>query len=888
MLRIPLSDASLWTLAEHVPGESCSASEVPVASFPTDVYHDLLAAGLIPDPFVGTNETLVQWVADRDWKYTCRFSVPMDANYLHTQLCLDGLDTVARVSLNQTHLATSDNMFIPLRINLDSSLLKPNQVNVLEVILFSAKRHAKKLEHQHGKRSVWNGDPSRVFLRKAQYHWGWDWGPTLVTCGVWRDVRLECFEVRIKDMNCIVEVHESLQSATVTVALEIEIPPSSAFEIEKMAAVVSLQYPSGANLVLSSFRAFKPHTTSTTILTHTIQNPELWFPVGSGPQPLYRATATLLSPTSPTPLDTCSHRFGIRRLQLIEQRLPPSDVDNVSPTQTSFFFRINNRPILIAGSNWIPADTSLSRVNRCVYENWLALAVQGNQNMVRVWGGGVYESDAFYETCDEMGVLVWQDFLFACGAYPAHKEFLESVEEEVSCVVKRLRRFASVVIFVGNNEDYAFAESEGLGYDPKSGNFLFLVMFFVCRSHTSRSDDPTEWLATKFPARIIYERVLPQILSALHPSVPYKPGSPWTSLARPSSDPNAGDIHQWNVWHGSQEPYQNYGLLAGRFVSEFGMQGFPCLETVREFFDLGTDEREMTPLGQVCDAHNKATGFVTRIAGYLLSNLRVVPGLEGFVYATQLMQAEAIGGAYRAWRREWGSDREGRKVGGALVWQLNDCWPCVSWSVVDYFLRPKGAYFAMKRELRKVVVNIERTKVGELEVCDVFGVNVGAVDVRGTLVVTWWEYASGVVLGVKKWEGVVVPENAAVLLVSAEMMAGKCVVVSVELVREDGSVEYASSEWPQPLRYLPVITEPRGVKVEVVEERVDKGSAVLKVSVKRPVKGLNLKFYTKGGAANADVRVSDNMMDVMPGWAMSVRVESGWSEGTRVLTDNYE
>ncbi|KAJ3022325.1 UNVERIFIED_CONTAM: hypothetical protein HDU68_009205 [Siphonaria sp. JEL0065] len=853
-----LSDATLWQLEEWGTSEPTNPP-IRVSSFPTDVFTDLAAAGIINEPT--RNEEQVQWVALRNWKYSCRFRLD-SFNHARTYvLALDGLDTVATVILNGIFLETSDNMFVPLRINLDLSILRED--NVLEIKFASATLRAKQLEETHGKSMCSNGDPSRVYLRKAQYHWGWDWGPTFVTCGVWRDVHLECFEARIDHVYAQVNVHESLKFASIKVLMDVQVSRASLIDPASMSCIVSIQTPSGTTLVIKSFRGFKSDNdlgnTSAilniqkTIAEIKIGNPQLWFPIGAGQQPLYNITCTLLHPTRPTPLHTHSHKFGIRRLELVEQHLPAPNTQ-----QTSFYFSINNRPVLAAGSNWIPSSTSLSHLsNPRTYKKWLTLLIQGNQNMIRVWGGGVYESDAFYELCDELGIMVWQDFMFACAAYPAYDAFVKSIREEATVVVKRLRRFASLVIFTGNNEDYAFAEENPqLGYDPKC-------------------DDETQWKSSKFPARLLYERVLPEIISTHSPSIPYKPGSPWTSHGRPSGSLDAGDSHQWNVWHGTQEPYQNYGKLCGRFISEFGMQGFPVLETSRSFFEDGTLDEEMDAASKVLDSRNKATGFSKRLGGYLFENLRFGgTRLDEFTYATQLVQSEALATAYSLWRREWGTPGNHR-TGGALVWQLNDCWPCVSWSIVDHNVRPKPSYFGIKRVIAPVTVGLSKKGDGK---CEVWAVNTTEEQVEGILELKWFGYRDGDVKGRERWD-VIVPKNCSVELGVVEI--GSCVedlIVGAQILSGDGTVLCTRSDWPQPLKYLPKLVPNRGVKVDV--ENHGDGCATLRVFVERPVKGLNLTIQgCKEG--DEEVKVSDNFVDVLPGDVVVIQVE-GWREGMSV------
>lgn len=409
-------------------------------------------------------------------------------------------------------------------------------------------------------------------------------------------------------------------------------------------------------------------------------NPKLWFPHRYGKQPLYVLSATLFS-SKHKMCDTAGRRFGLRRAQVIQRKL-----DN-APGST-FMFEINNIPIFCGGSNWIPAHSWITMLRPERYREWIKMAVDGNQDMLRVWGGGIFEQREFYDACDEMGILVWQDFLFACGNYPASRHFLDLARREVIANVKLLRHHPSIVIWAGNNEDYQYRETEGLQYE--------------------RDDkDPEHWLMTNFPARYIYEKILVDVTKDLIPGTFYHFGSPYGGET--TADPTIGDIHQWNVWHGTQERYQDFDKLSGRFVSEFGMEAFPDTRTVDGFLLEGEVDIDRYPQSSTVDFHNKAAGHERRLALYLSENIRyTLEPFDQYIYCTQLVQAEAVASAYRLWKRQWkGPGRE--YCAGALVWQMNDCWPAISWSIVDHYLRPKLAYFALKREMEPITIGMKRT-----------------------------------------------------------------------------------------------------------------------------------------------------------------------------------
>ena len=463
---------------------------------------------------------------------------------------------------------------------------------------------------------------------------------------------------------------KSLQSAEISLNVEIEGDADTVvFDISYEGTMVAREMVNVHNGIA--------------ICTLRAQNVKLWYPHTYGDQPLYLAKATLLR--GDQQLDVLQKRFAFRKVEVIQHRLE-------NAPGTSFFFKVNDISTFCGGSNWIPADMFTPRMTLQKYHDWVKMAVDCNQIMLRVWGGGIFEEQAFYNTCDEMGVLIWQDFLFGCGNYPAHDKFLDLVRREATANVKRIRHHPSIVIFAGNNEDYQFCESENLDYDP-------------------HNHEPNSWLSTNFPARYIYEKVLADVTSSLVPDTYYHFSSPYGGIC--TADPTVGDIHQWNIWHGSQRPYQDFPSLTGRFISEFGMEALPTVDTIDSFLPRGAKDSDRYASSATLDFHNKAAGHTRRLAMYMDENLRYdFEPLEQYIYYTQLMQAECIATAYRSAKRKWkGPGHE--ECSGVLVWQLNDCWPGTSWAVVDYYLRPKLAYYAIKRELQQITVGLQRNLYGD-------------------------------------------------------------------------------------------------------------------------------------------------------------------------------
>ena len=644
--------------------------------FPTEIHLDLLHHGLIPDPLIGKQEDDVQWVGEKPWNYRTTFWSPIDLLNDTPELAFlvfEGLDTYATVVLNGETILKSEDMFLPARVDVTDNMIY-GEDNVLEITFESTFLIGKKIVEKHTDHrwGCWNGDPSRLASRKAQYQYGWDWGITALTCGPWKPIYIEVYESRIIDLHFSTKVDESLESATVVAKVD----------FEGQADYVKFDLSINGELVALCVEASgSSHTVEAVLRT---EKPKLWYPRRYGKQPLYALTATLLAKRNGINVvfDTISKRFGLRRARVVQRALDDAP-------GTTFMFEINNIPIFCGGSNWIPAHNFQTLLDPQKYRDWVRLAADGNQIMLRVWGGGIYEQDAFYEACDETGMLVWQDFLFACGNYPAaDPHFVDLVEREAVANVKRLSHHPCIVLWAGNNEDYQYRETEGLEYDPED-------------------KDPGDWLKSTFPARYIYEKTLKDVITELVPDIYYHFGSPYGG--KDTTDPTVGDIHQWNVWHGSQSKYQDFDKLTGRFVSEFGMEAYPNMRTVDKCLVGGEKDIDRYPQSSTIEFHNKAAGHERRLALYLAENIRyTLEPFEQYVYCTQLLQAEALGTAYRLWKRQWqGPGRE--YCAGALVWQLNDCWPAISWSIVDHFLRPKLAYFAVKREMELITVGMKRT-----------------------------------------------------------------------------------------------------------------------------------------------------------------------------------
>ncbi|KAL8783676.1 MAG: hypothetical protein Q9213_004470 [Squamulea squamosa] len=795
---------------------------LPVSQFPTNVHLDLAYHGLIPDPITSKNEEHVQWVGEQSWAYRTRFQSPSLAQGQKAVLAFDGLDTHATVLFNGKEILKTKNMFIPERLDVTKHLNAFTK-NELEIVFDSTYLVGKRLvesdpKHKYG---CWNGDPSRLAVRKAQYHYGWDWGPALLTCGPWRAIHIEVYTSRIADLFFTTEVDRSLAAAEIAAQCEIE---GHAFEIKfellfrgKPVASETVQVVDGTASAI--FRT---------------QKPELWYPARYGKQPLYDLKAVLLAGTSV--LDVKYRRFGLRRVEVVQRELEDA------PGMT-FFFQINNIPIFCGGSNWIPADMLIPSIEPSRYRRLLKLALKGNHSMVRIWGGGIFEEQSFYNACDEFGILVWQDFLFACGNYPANSEFLGLVKREATANVKRLRHHPCIVIWAGNNEDYQYRETEDLDYDP-------------------HDQDPESWLKSNFPASLA-------LLS----------GATAPEIRRSGIFIN-GTI----VWHGTQESYQDWDKLGGRFVSEFGMEAFPSTSTIYSYLPNGKDDLDCYAQSSTVDFHNKAAGHERRLATYLVENIPYSHEPLGYyVYCTQLMQAECLATAFRLWKRQW-KGRFHEYCGGALVWQLNDCWPAQSWSIVDYNLQPKLAYYAIKREMADITINTKRiieeipadkytrAYISKIHKMQIFVTNLSLNYHQYSLRYQGWDISTGTQLFTEqKPHHETLKNNQSTEICERELgdseTASRMVFAAYLIDPENGRTVARSINWPEPLKYLQ-FPPPKNLRVDIIGGR-DRGNA-LKVECDVPIKGLVLEVENTG---RRDIVFEDNCVDLVPGEAVRIAVE---------------
>ena len=622
-----------WTL--DIPGSAFMA--VP-AEVPGSVYHDLLTAGRIPDPFYRDNETEALKLMEYDFHYSRAFQV--DGELLDRGAILlrcEGLDTLAAVYINGAEAGRADNMHRVWEFDV-KDLLREGE-NTIAVHFASPTKFIREsyaADPADGTADAMEGFPS---LRKAHCMFGWDWGPRLPDAGIWRDISLIGVDAaRIRDV-LVKQFHRDGRAA-------LEIDTHIARLADATAEVrVSVTAPDGTVL-----------TGGGETCRIDIPDPQLWWPAGYGGQPLYRVEVELIS--GGTRLDGWSRRIGLRTMTVSRVK---------SEHGESFSHCVNGVDVFAMGMDYIPEDNLLPRVTPERTRRLLEDARAANVNTIRVWGGGYYPDDYFYDICDELGLLVWQDFMFACAVYNLTDAFEETITAEFVDNIRRLRSHPSLALWCGNNEMEQFAGS-GMWIRAMRQKSDYIKMF---------------------------QYIIPKVLKAEDPQAFYWPSSPSSGgdFDEPG-DPSRGDVHDWDVWHGLK-PFTDYRNYLFSYVSEFGFQSFPCMETIASF----TLPEDRNVFSYIMEKHQRNAAANGRIVTYLSQNYLYPATLDKLVYASQLLQAQAMQYGVEHWRRNRG------RCMGAVIWQLNDCWPVASWAGIDYFGRWKALQYYARRFFAPVLVS---------------------------------------------------------------------------------------------------------------------------------------------------------------------------------------
>ncbi|WP_215449753.1 glycoside hydrolase family 2 protein [Streptomyces sp. ATCC 21386] len=754
------------------------------AAVPGCVHTDLLAAGLIPDPFLGRNEDAVAWVGRREWTYEVELPGGAAAGgHDQTDLVFDGLDTAAEIRLDGRLLGSVRNMHRSYRFDVTG------MSGLLSVRFASAYAEAEVVRRRLGDRPNAYPQPFQ-FIRKMACSFGWDWGPTLVTAGIWRPVRLERWSTaRIARVRPLVTV----EGTTGRVELLVD--------VERAAVEAGLRLEARVGGVAA---VAEVGGTSGTVRLE-VPGVELWWPRDYGEQPLYEVELTLYGEGDA--LDVWRRRVGFRTVELDR---------STDAHGTGFTLVVNGERLFARGVNWIPDDVFPSRVTRERYRERLGQAAGAGVDLVRIWGGGIYESEDFYDVCDELGLLVWQDFPFACAAYPEEQPLRGEVEAEARENVVRLMPHPSLVLWNGNNENlWGFRD---WGWEER--------------------------LAGESWGEGYYLGLLPRVVAELDPTRPYTAGSPWSgSWERHPNDPAHGTHHSWEVWN--REDYAEYRSDVPRFVAEFGWQAPPAYATLRR----ALPGEELAPDSPGMLHHQKAEDGNGKLERGLARHFVVPDGdFDRWHYLTQVNQARAIAAGVEHWRSHW------PVCAGTVVWQLNDCWPVTSWAAVDGDGREKPLYHELRRLYADRLLTLQVRGAGLV---------LAVVNQSGE---SW--APAGLRLRRTTVEGIVVAEAAVEVSAAARTVAEVRVPREVEPVGAKEFLVADGRDGEKSLRAVHFPVPDRDVPYARPEFEVEVGPGSVTVTARTLVRDLLLQADRLGPAARADT----GLVTLLPGERVTIGV----------------
>ncbi|MBG8553451.1 beta-mannosidase [Hymenobacter guriensis] len=793
------------------------------ATVPGCVHTDLLAAGQIPDPLYRDNELQLQWIGKVDWEYETTFTItPETLQQANVELVFQGLDTYADVTLNEVAVLHSDNMFREWRASVKPQLrVGPNRLHVrfrspLKEVAGLPAKAGFSLYAGNDEQSMTvvgeKGPPLSPYTRKAPYQYGWDWGPRLVTSGIWQPVKLEAWtEARLTNLH-LVQRTLTPERAELTTEVEYEAGAATTATLQ-----LETRGPDGqlAHPTINQPVSLTPGR-HVLMVPLQLEKPQRWFPAGYGAQPLYTVTAQLV--LNGQALDKSTRRIGLRTLEVRRQ---------ADQYGKSFEFVVNGLPIFAKGANWIPADIFPNRVTPGKYRQLLQAAKAANMNMVRVWGGGIYENDVFYDLCDELGLLVWQDFMFACTFYPGDNAFFSNVRQEATYQVRRLRHHPSLAIWVGNNEnevawqDWNMPAIIGAAHQKQVwGDYLRL-----------------------------FNDLLPSVLREQDPSRLYWPSSPSANYEDLASRQRNGDMHYWAVWAGT-DPLSAYEQQVPRFMSEYGFQSFPELKSVQQYA-LPTDFDIASP---VMRQHQRSQAGNPRLLEYLRRDFREPKDFPAFLYVSQVLQAHAIKLAAEHLRRNR------PRVMGSLYWQLNDCWGGASWSSIDYYGRWKALQYYARRFYAPVLVSPHE----EGDTVRIYVVSDRTAPVPARLQVRLLDF-NGKVLYKQAQALQIDPLTSRSYLdiPRAKLLQGhdpKQVVLSCEVQEADGTMLTANTHYFAPPKDINL----PAARVATTWKQLNDSTFQLTLKSKQLVRDVNLSL------AQGDGFFEDNYFDLLPGQARRV------------------
>ena len=756
------------------------------ATVPGSVQTDLLNLHKIPHPFKGNNEDSIQWVSEKNWQYKKLFTVSEELLIKQKHfLKLEGLDTYASVFLNDSLILSANNAFRSWEVDISDVIQLENELLIKFLSTDSIETiEASKLDYELP-------EAPRVFTRKPQFQYGWDWGPTIKTLGIWKDVSLISYDaMRLK------EVFLQTESITDTLA---KLRAHLTINAQEYSEVI-IEVVNNTSKEVTEIPLKISNDQSEYSFPLTIKNPKLWWTHNLGEPFLYNFEIRLKHQRSV--VDKISKKVGVRTIELVNEK------DSLGE---SFYFKLNQHPVYMKGANSIPQNIFLSEVNSQDHNRLLSDVVDANMNMLRVWGGGIYEADEFYDLCDEKGILVWQDFMFACAMYPGDANFIENVKQEAIENVKRLRQHPSIALWCGNNEN-----SEG---------------WFRWGWQDGKTDAQKEKIWRDYHS--VFRHVLPKVLDSLHPSIDYWESSPKYGRGDKRFK-SEGDAHDWWVWHDGY-PFEHFEEEVPRFMSEFGFQSFPSYESIKYFTELDSIDISHSSFA----SHQKHPRGFKLIKEYMERDFPVPQNDEDYVYVSQLLQAHGITKGVEAHRRAKPYNM------GTLYWQLNDCWPVVSWSSIDGLGNWKALHYKVKRSFENVLISTVR----ENDSLKVYLVNDNLTDIERPLRASWMDFYGSVF---DEFEArIKIPANSSELVfaqpLNEEIFNYKDVVLKIEF-GETNALHYFAK--PKDLNLI---------RSEIFSEiSKNENGFLVTLSAKSLHKDVFLFSSEKG-------KWSDNFFDLIPG-----------------------
>jgi beta-mannosidase len=624
--------------------KSSDSNDWKSASVPGNVFTDLLDHKLIPDPFIKTNEEKVQWVATKNWEYKTIFNISEEELQKEfIELTFEGLDTYAKVFVNNQLLATTNNAFRTYTIDIKAHVKKANEIRIEFTntdTIETVKEKINPYKLPEGK---------RIYTRKAQFQYGWDWGPKLNTSGIWKAIKIKTWNALKFDDIYIKQQTVTSENANFEIEFTIESSTDKSANIftvaNKQSQTNLIEIKKGTHIYSISF---------------DIKNPQLWWTHNLGTPHLYPFDFQLIENNRIK--DEKTIKKGIRTIKLI------TDKDEKGAT---FHFELNGKPVYMKGANYIPQNSFQNKVTDNHYEKLLTDVTNSNMNMLRVWGGGIYENDIFYDLCDEKGILVWQDFMFACAMYPGDKEFLANIEQEAIEQVTRLRNHSSIALWCGNNENVE-------GWNRWNWQ--------VGRTEKEKTEIWEDY-------QEVFSNILPKTVANLNAEINYWESSPKYGRGNPKHE-FEGDAHDWGVWHDAN-PFEHFEEKVPRFMSEYGFQSFPSYETLRYINQSETIDLKTAAI----KSHQKHSRGFQLIEEYMERDYTIPTNDADYAYVSQLLQAKGITMGIEAHRRAKPYNM------GTLYWQLNDCWPAISWSSIDYFGNWKALQYKAKKSFENVLIS---------------------------------------------------------------------------------------------------------------------------------------------------------------------------------------